>query len=716
MPPCRATSPTQRAKIMKPSPDLLTVVDECLQPGGALSRLLPAFRATDEQRDYARRVTTLLTTASSKPGQVPDTALIEAGTGIGKSLGYLLPLIAYCATSGLRAAVSTYTLELLNQLLHDAPLARAALAEHGALDAAAVAGVKIARRVGRQEFVAPSRVEAVMSLGHWTQDERAKLQSLLRHANGAGYAREWNDQLPAGMTWADVSLYAGCPASDFDAYARHAALAKDAQLTICTHAALLLQASGRADVLGGMHRDDSLDEEESSGHDALVIDEADRLPSVADGYVNAHLPTRELRRCLSEANCRNTTLDLVGELDRKLQSICQGSTRTYLSARPTERQALIEVLKPIAAALLRIEAKGSSADSVPLAAELARIVSGLKLGAGPTLPYAQVSPSRAYPSLGLANANPGRLLAALWKKERMPVTRMLLTSATLGTGTDASIVGFAVGVGLTADDLHVRRDLCGSIEPKKFGSLRFVFADPAAPAPYLGVDPDDETFTQNPAWLRYVADTVAYARAEGGRVLLLTGSYAEAAKLGETLSARGIAALAQQRSSESRRETQRSFERDPSAIWISPTCWEGLNLPGLIKHLVIARVPYRPTTTGVYLARRDQLVAFGKDESEASRIVATIARADAFRRLRQGLGRPIRSASDSATIWLCDRRIALPQNLLDAYIDSGREIPRQGDRGFFQSIPARFRTDEAQATSQVHLINGGGLWTATAFA
>lgn len=701
---------------MKRKPDLVSIVDECFQPGGALSKLLPAFRATDEQRDYARRVSTLLTTAASAPGDIPDTALIEAGTGIGKSLGYLVPVIAYCATTGLRAAVSTYTLELLHQLLRDAPLARAALAEHGGIDAAAVASVKIARRVGRQEFAAPSRVEAVLALTHWTAEERRKLQSLCLHAKSTGYTREWNDELPAGLTWTDIALHAGCPAQDFEAYARHAAMAKDAQLTICTHAALLLQASGRADVLGGLQQAQEGTDSDQEGHDVLVIDEADRLPSVADGYVNAHLPTRDLRRCLSDAGCRTATLDLVGELERQLADLCSAGTRTYLSTRPAERVALIEAIKPIAAALARVNAKGSTDDAAALSKELARIAYGLKLGSGPTLAYAQVSPTRAYPSLGLANAQPGRLLAALWNKERMPVTRMLLTSATLGTGSDASIASFSVNIGLRADEVHIRRDLSGSIEPKKFGSLRFVFADPAAPAPYLGTDQDDDTFTQNPAWLRYVADTVAHARAEGGRILVLTGSYDETTKISEALSARGIVSLSQQRSAESRRDVQHRFERGPAAIWISPTSWEGLNLPGLIDHLVIARVPFRPTTAGVYLARRDQLAASGMDANTAARYVAMTARADAFRRLRQGLGRPIRSPKDKATIWLCDRRIALPQGLLDAYLDSGREIPRQGDRGFYQAIPARFRADAIQAHSKVHLINGGGLWKASAFA
>ena len=49
--------------------------------------------------------------------------LVEAGTGVGKSLAYLLPVSCWCLTTGKRAVVSTYTVNLQQQLVNkDIPL------------------------------------------------------------------------------------------------------------------------------------------------------------------------------------------------------------------------------------------------------------------------------------------------------------------------------------------------------------------------------------------------------------------------------------------------------------------------------------------------------------------------------------------------------------------------------------------------------------------
>lgn len=73
---------------------------------------------------------------SERPGQVAMAAAVEqtlhsdgklavqAGTGTGKSLGYLLPALLYCLHEDARVVISTATLALQNQIItKDAPLA-----------------------------------------------------------------------------------------------------------------------------------------------------------------------------------------------------------------------------------------------------------------------------------------------------------------------------------------------------------------------------------------------------------------------------------------------------------------------------------------------------------------------------------------------------------------------------------------------------------------
>src|SRR5262245_13109336 len=85
--------------------------DEVLAPGGLLAAALPAYEARPAQREMAARVACAL--ADSHP------LLIEAGTGTGKTLAYLVPAIL----SGLRVLVSTASRTLQDQLfLKDLPL------------------------------------------------------------------------------------------------------------------------------------------------------------------------------------------------------------------------------------------------------------------------------------------------------------------------------------------------------------------------------------------------------------------------------------------------------------------------------------------------------------------------------------------------------------------------------------------------------------------
>ncbi|MBX5476941.1 MAG: hypothetical protein IRZ18_07470, partial [Clostridia bacterium] len=88
--------------------------------GGALARALPAFEWRAGQAEMADRVARAL--------ESDGVALVEAGTGTGKSLAYLLPVAAWAATHGERVVVSTHTLALQDQLVDkDLPVVRAVL-------------------------------------------------------------------------------------------------------------------------------------------------------------------------------------------------------------------------------------------------------------------------------------------------------------------------------------------------------------------------------------------------------------------------------------------------------------------------------------------------------------------------------------------------------------------------------------------------------------
>jgi ATP-dependent DNA helicase DinG len=93
-----------------------------LGPGGPLSGAHPAFEDRPGQRDMARLV--------GRRYNEGGVGLVEAGTGTGKSIAYLLPAALWALRNGERTVVSTNTINLQEQLVgKDLPLLQEALGE-----------------------------------------------------------------------------------------------------------------------------------------------------------------------------------------------------------------------------------------------------------------------------------------------------------------------------------------------------------------------------------------------------------------------------------------------------------------------------------------------------------------------------------------------------------------------------------------------------------
>ena len=92
--------------------------------GGLVSRSVPGFEERPQQVDMALAVFETLT----RGGRL----LVEAGTGVGKSLAYLVPAALWAAETGKRVIVSTHTVNLQEQLISkDIPLVHGMLASLG---------------------------------------------------------------------------------------------------------------------------------------------------------------------------------------------------------------------------------------------------------------------------------------------------------------------------------------------------------------------------------------------------------------------------------------------------------------------------------------------------------------------------------------------------------------------------------------------------------
>jgi ATP-dependent DNA helicase DinG len=229
-----------------------------------------------------------------------DPLLVEAGTGTGKSLAYLVPAIAHAlGRRDRRVVVATATLALQRQLVaHDLPLISEALA-------ASLGRVpEFALLKGRNNYVCLNKVNSTEQ--DEDQDGLFDPQALSELGRHVLRVREWaqesdtgdRDDLTPGVpdkVWAAVSVSAReclgagkCPFGQecFAEAARERA--READLVVTNHALLAI---------------DTFDSEVKvlPEHDAVIIDEAHELVSRAtgadSGELTAGLADRAARRC-----------------------------------------------------------------------------------------------------------------------------------------------------------------------------------------------------------------------------------------------------------------------------------------------------------------------------------------------------------------------------------------------------------------------------------
>src|SRR5205823_13930709 len=84
-------------------------VDATLGPDGPIAQRMRRYEDRPSQREMAAQIARLYNDGG--------VGLLEAGTGVGKSLGYLVPALRWAAANGERTVVSTNTINLQEQLV-----------------------------------------------------------------------------------------------------------------------------------------------------------------------------------------------------------------------------------------------------------------------------------------------------------------------------------------------------------------------------------------------------------------------------------------------------------------------------------------------------------------------------------------------------------------------------------------------------------------------
>lgn len=167
----------------EPEPIDVDTLVAFLEPGGPLEAVFPNYEHRAPQVEMLRAVGDAFNNG--------DHLLIEAGTGTGKSLAYLLPAIAWAVQNRRRVLVSTNTINLQDQLVtKDIPdLVRVfedVLTHHrDAIDSRFLRlaeqgrSVRVALMKGRSNYLCPRRLDAMRSREDLTDDELRVLARVL---------------------------------------------------------------------------------------------------------------------------------------------------------------------------------------------------------------------------------------------------------------------------------------------------------------------------------------------------------------------------------------------------------------------------------------------------------------------------------------------------------------------------------------------------------
>ena len=553
---------------------------------------------------------------------------VNAETGIGKTLAYAAPAVL-AAGRGRKVVVSTHTIQQLEQVMAALNL----LAE------AAPAPVRVARRLGRANFLSPGRIARLLAnRDDLDEEERAALREAAAHAGLIDEFESDHGSLPVPR--ADLCLTSSCRRQG--AYDAQRAETGAAHVVAQTHAMSVLDAvRGDASAAG-------------TAADIAIYDEGDALPSAAAGFAEA----------------RVTPLDLLAMRERHAPAGLDDAMAAFAewAARAVGGGVLFKQDAPEAvrhAEALRAALAGPDDEH---ARDLRRALAAF-IGLDPARARrgAAVVAAPGGHAFAVLALDPGRVL-----RRACDGRKTLFVSATLAVGA-GDFQPFLRAVGGDDDARPLRAEV------EDFGRMAFALADRGAPKPFR----DDGA--RDPAFDDYAAQVVRAAMAEGGRTLVLAPSFAD----GEEL-ARRVEGVAAHRRGEALAARLEAFKSAPDGALVTPAAWAGTDLPGLLDHVVILRVPFPPPEAARTALLRRLLESRGYDGGSAEGILLNRDRQEAARRLAQGLGRGIRAPDDRVKVWIADPRFPLP----DTLVMDARRLLNQGHaarhRSLARAIPERF--------------------------
>lgn len=644
---------------------------DLLADGGPLAHVLPGYESRPEQLRMADAVEAALENGTH--------LLVEAGTGTGKSLAYLIP----AAMSSLRVVISTATKALGEQLMEkDLPTVRR-LGLHP--DVTLVKGLSnyvcLRRYDEYRQLVAtgqampePGFDRVLEWVDETTVGDRAELATV------ADDAAVWREVVSSSDTriGSKCRYYADC----FVTKMRRRA--EEAQIIVTNHhlfcADMALRGASGAQAL--------------PDYDAVIFDEAHALEDVATEFFGVRLTRARVDTLLRDASrafeSEGFFVDRsrMSSLGRVMATMSSGAVRIF-AALPRSgpsggagrvllsrdviagelgdgARQLAEGLAELAAAMRDFVGTNETLLSVARRTQSLREALAIVTDPDSATHVAFAEPeARGGGAVGASPVEIGPILAdKLWARRGAVV----MTSATLATGTTFGFIRQRLGVPEEAEQVALP-------SPFDFARQAGLYIPRRLPEP------------RDPGYLAAACDEIRrLVEVTRGGAFVLCTSVRMMRALREALRGAWPWPTYLQGEAPKRVLLERFRAAGDAVLFATASFWEGVDVPGRALRLVIMdKLPFAAPDDPVTAARIARLSAQGLEPFEGYQVPA------AALALKQGFGRLVRTRRDVGIVSILDRRLLTRrygQTLLNALPPATRCETLDDVRRFWAAVTA----------------------------
>jgi ATP-dependent DNA helicase DinG len=617
-------------------------------PGGLLSK--------SSQFEYRPQQQTMAS-AVAKACRDRTHLIVEAGTGVGKSLAYLVPSIFHALAENRKALISTHTINLQEQLFHkDIPLVQKLLPTE----------FKAVLLKGRQNYLCPLRLQRAMSHGgdlfaSREQDEMKRIWEW-SHRTRDGTLSDL-DPAPDPQVWLQVCsephvcTQRTCGMGNECFYQRARKEADAAKVLVLNHSLFfnfLAGAEGELAERGYLFH-----------NDFVIFDEAHTLEGVAARHLGLDISHGSLRYLLHRLFNPRTQKGIVAALrsGEAMKLAIEAEDEADLFFDKLERSLDFKRGKE-----LRLREPGVAENSLdlPLARlyrnladeardiedevfkaevqEAARQVEGLRVGLGEFL--GQTRKDHVYwieryekrDARLTLTAAPIDVAPQLRKLLFRPDNTAIMTSATLAVGDGLRYFVNRVGGG-DATALQVDSPFDYARQMRVFIPRKM--PEPAARDAYEGALAH---------WIRHFVSMTQ------GKAFVLFTSYQTMQKLAESLASffrsEKITCLVQGGALPRHRMLQKFKDDRDSVLFGTDSFWQGVDVPGeALSNVILTRLPFAVPDHPLTQAKCERIIAEGGDAFRQFSLP------EAILKFRQGVGRLIRTQQDKGIVVILDNRV-----------------------------------------------------------